>query len=84
MLRANSVPRSHDALLEKRESGFDGVGVNVAPDVDPTAVIDRLVPRAGYSAALHCERIGCQIVRDNHVHVPADVLADVLGPFPRA
>ena len=31
MLCADFVPASHDAALEKRECGFDGVGVNVSP-----------------------------------------------------
>ena len=29
MFRANPVPRTHDAAFKKRESRFDGVGMNV-------------------------------------------------------
>ncbi len=45
MFGANSVPRSHDATFEKREGGFDGVGVNVSHDVHAGTVVNLFVAR---------------------------------------
>ena len=79
MLCGDFVPRPHDAALEQAESGFDGISVDIPHDVDPVAVIDRFVPRSRYSAPLHSERVGCEIVRNNHVHIFTDVFADKLS-----
>ncbi len=79
MLRADSMPCAHDAALEQAD-GFDGVGVGVSHNINPAAVINRFkVVCTGYSAALHCERVGCEIIRHNHIHVTAHILADVAG-----
>ena len=40
MLRADLVPRPHDAPLQERERILDRVGVNVTHDVDLAPVID--------------------------------------------
>jgi hypothetical protein len=82
MLWANPVPRSHNAALEKRESRFNGVCVNVAHDINLATVVDGLVPRSGDSSALHCEGIGCEVIGDNHVYIAAYILADVGQSFP--
>jgi hypothetical protein len=34
MLGANPVPCAHDAALQKRECGLDGIRMNVAHDID--------------------------------------------------
>jgi len=42
MLCADSVPGSHYAAFEKGESGFDGVRMNIAHDIDTGTVTDGL------------------------------------------
>ena len=74
MLCTESVPCSHDAAFEKRESGFDGIGVNIPHDIDTTAVLNRLVVFVsglldGYGVS------GC-VIRHNHVHILADIFAN--------
>jgi len=76
MLRRNFVPRSHDAALEQRESGFDGIGVNVAHDVTSRAVIDGLVILA--SGFPHGGDVRNVVIGENDFHIFADILADVL------
>ena len=43
MFRADLMPRSHDAALEKREGRFDGVSVNVPVNVDMAFVSNGFV-----------------------------------------
>jgi hypothetical protein len=43
MFGGNLMPCTHDATLEKRESGFNCVRVNVAYDVQARTVANRLV-----------------------------------------
>ena len=43
MLCRHTVPRSHNAALQEREGRFHGVRVNVAANVNPFSVLDRLV-----------------------------------------
>lgn len=74
MLRAESMPCSHDAALEQAESGFDGVGVNVSHDIHPATVLDGFVILV--SGLLNRYRIRGSIVGHNHVHILADILAD--------
>jgi len=77
MLRGNLMPCSHDAALEKRECGFDGVRVNVAIDVTSRSVVDGLVILA--SSFPHGGDVRNVVIRENHFHVFADILADVLS-----
>ncbi len=74
MLRADSVPRSHDAAFEQGERGFDGVRVYIAHDVDAAAVLNRLV--IFVPGLLDRHGIRGSIVGHNHVHIFADVFAD--------
>lgn len=75
MLGGQPMPRSCDTTLEQAESGFNGVGMNVSHDVHPGIVIDSLVI---LSASLsHGGDVGHMVVRENHVHVLADILAAV-------
>ena len=43
MLRGNLMPRSHNAALQKTESGFDCIGMNIPDSVDALAVNNLLV-----------------------------------------
>lgn len=77
MLCANMVPSSHDATLQKRERGFDGVRVNVALNVDFHLMANRLV------LSLLAEfpggaAVGQVLVRKEHVYIFADIFRDVL------
>jgi len=76
MLRADAVPRSSDTALEKRKRRFDCVGVDVSDDVSARTVIDCFVA-VGLSEFFHCELIRCVVVGKDHVHILADVLADI-------
>jgi len=76
MLGANPVPRSHDAALEKREGGFNRIGVNVSHDIHARTVINLFVIRSfGFPHGRFVR--GC-IISENNFHVLADILADVL------
>jgi hypothetical protein len=79
VLGADLVPSSHDAALEKRERRFNGVGVDVAHDIDAAAVLDGLVPDSRNVGVFHCKGIGGEVIHEDHVHILANVLADVLG-----
>jgi hypothetical protein len=74
MLGANSVPRSHDSTLEKREGRFYGVGVNLSDYVNFLAVIDLPVSRRKFT---HRTGISGKIIGNEYVHILADILADV-------
>lgn len=78
MLCAESMPRSHDAALEKRESRFDRVGMNVSHDVHAGTMIDFLVLTYPLGFA-HCSIILRCIIRENDFHILGDILADVLS-----
>ena len=75
MLDAHAMPRSHDAALEQRESGFDGVGMHVSVDVLPR-VIDGLVDFL--SILIESPRIDSRFVGNDHFHIFANVLRDYL------
>ena len=77
MLCRDFVPRSHDAALQERECGFDGVGVNVAINVDLSFVLDRLVTLCEPNR-FHRTGIGVELIRHDHVHVRAHIFTDVL------
>lgn len=79
MLCADMVPSAHHAALKERESVFDGVCMNVSYDIDFFGVID--CPVFGRWNARSFDRgwIGGIVIGKDHVHVFADVFADVLG-----
>ena len=76
MLGTNLVPCAHDSALEKREGGFDGIGVNVSHDVHARTVINLLVICA--VRLPHGRFIGGMVVCEDYFHVLGDVLADIL------
>jgi hypothetical protein len=75
MLRADLVPTSNDAALQKRKRGFHGVRMNVCPDphVFFMGVIHRLVlvPADG-------RLIAGQFVGNDYIHICANIFLDVL------
>ncbi len=77
MLGANPVPRSHDATLEKRESGFDRIGVNVSHDVHARTVVNLFV--VGPLSLPHGGIIRGSVVGEDYFHILGDVLSDVLS-----
>ncbi len=81
MLRADSVPRTHDASLEKRECGLDRIGVNISLGIDAKFVSDGLVPAIFPNVPCRAS-ISLPIIRVQDVYIFADVLADIL--FERA
>lgn len=83
MLRADFMPRSENAALQEREGRFNGVGVNVAANVDAELVHDSLVPvtvprSTGGTAILP------EIIRHKNLAIVRDVLSDVLFEGSRA
>jgi len=79
MLRADLVPRSHDAALEEREGGFNGVRVDISAHVFFRFVVDCLVLPAVDASFNHGRWIASQFVSDHDLHVGADIFLDVLG-----
>src|SRR5579863_10320871 len=75
MLGAQSVPRAHDAALEQREGGFDGIGVNVSHDIAPCCVIDGLVILA--SSFPHGGNVCDVVIGENDFYIFTDILADI-------
>src|ERR1700733_1283169 len=71
------MPSSTDTPLKQGEGAFHGVRVNVSDGIDLLAVIDSLVFYSWDPSPLHCEGIRCEVVREDHVHVFADVLSDI-------
>jgi len=67
------MPRASDAPLEKRESRFDGVSVNVAMHIFPR-VVDSSVFFAAHRT--ESERIDGRFVRDNDFRVPTNVIVN--------
>lgn len=78
VLRADAMPRANDAALQKRERGFNCVGVDVALRVDAEFVPDGLVPSV-FADMLCRALVSAPIIGVQDVHVFADILADVFG-----
>ena len=77
MLCGNLMPRSHDAALEQRERGFDGIGVNVAHNVHAGTVVDFLVVRSlGFP---HGSIVRGCVIGEDDFHILRDIFADVLS-----
>lgn len=76
MLRADSMPSSHDAALQERECRFHGVGMRVSLDVNFQTVADCLVALR-ISQVLCGASVGIEIIGHENVHILADIFADV-------
>lgn len=76
MFCTDVVPSAHDAALQERERGLNGVGVDHAMYVF-SAVIDGLVGRA--LLPLERPRIDRRFVSHNHFHILTEVLPDNLA-----
>lgn len=77
MLGADSMPCSHDATLEQRESGFHCVGVNVSHDIDAGTVVNFLVIRP--LSLPHGRFVRGGVISENNLYVLGDILADVIS-----
>lgn len=77
MLCADSMPSPYNAPLEKRKSGFDGVGVGVAVNVMSPLVPDSLV-FCGDSHALGDAAIHVKIIREKHLEILTQIFANEL------
>ncbi len=77
MFGTDSVPRSHNAALEQRESRFDGISVNVPHDVHAGTVVDSPVILA--ASLPHCGDIGHMVVSENYLDILTDILSDIFG-----
>jgi hypothetical protein len=77
MLRTDFVPRSHNAALQERERGLDGIGVNVAFGVDAELVANRFVPSI-FPQVFRRAPVCLPIIREKNIDVLADILADIL------
>lgn len=75
------MPRSDDTALQQRECGLDRVGMDFAVNIDLGLVFDGLVALRE-SSSLHSAGIGIEFIGHDHVHIIADILADVLGQRP--
>src|SRR5271170_4441063 len=78
MLCADTVPCSHNAALQETESGLDCVGMNVPLHVNAVFVPNGLVLFCRDSGSLHCEGVRRELIRNYHVYILADVLANEL------
>jgi hypothetical protein len=78
MLRADTMPRSHDAALQETESGFDRIGMNVAVNVDAILVADSFVLRGRNSSSGHCVWVSSELIRHDDINILAHVFADIL------
>ena len=77
MLRTDSMPRSENTALKQAEGRFDGIGVNVALNVNSELVHDPLVFLA-MSCSTCRASILVQIVGHQDFNVIGDILSDVL------
>src|SRR5271165_82207 len=82
MLCANTMPRSNNAALQQRESGFNGVRVHVTDGVDAILVTDRLM-LCQHSGIMQSLRVALKFIGHNHVNVLRYVFANVLRQGPR-
>src|SRR5579872_522817 len=78
MLGADFVPRPDNAPFEQRERGLDGVGVDIAINVDPIFMLDGFVFRSVNSRSDHCLWVASPFVSDEHLDTGRiDIFLDV-------
>src|SRR5689334_8534361 len=78
MLCADLVPSPHNAALQKRECGFNSVGMNVPVNVNLVTMANGFVLSAFYASGDHCFWISWKLIGHHHFNVGADVFLDVL------
>jgi hypothetical protein len=76
MLSAYAMPSANNTTLEKGKCGFNGVGVNVALNVDSHAVPDGLVS-AIFSDLTGSTPVGLVIISEKHINIIGDILANI-------
>lgn len=77
MLCANAMPRTHDAALQERERGFNGIGVDITVNVLPFAVVNHFVVCA--PGLLHGDGMRRKLIGQDYVYVLGDIFFNVLG-----
>lgn len=82
MFCTDMMPRSTNAALEQGERTLNGVCVRVSHNIDSLAVVNRFELAGIHASTLDSGRVGRVIVGEDHVHVFADVLADILRHCP--
>ena len=70
------MPCAHDAALQERECGFDGVGVYVAANVLASLVIDGFM--LVFERSAHRAWIDRELVGNQYVYILANVVVDDL------
>src|SRR5439155_12383473 len=78
MLRADLVPRSHDAALQEAESVLDCIGMDVRSEANIflLGMIHGLMSIAQFSQSLW---VGGQFIGDDHIHILRDIVLDISG-----
>ena len=77
VLGGNAVPRSDYASLQERERVLNGIGMNIAINIDLGLMLDGLV-FVGQGQSLHCGRVGCEFIGHDYVNIRANIVADEL------
>src|SRR5437868_9483247 len=77
MLGRDTMPRSNNSALQKRECVLDSIGVDVTININLALVLDCLVAICE-SSVPHGARIRIELVSDDYIHIAADILANVL------
>jgi len=77
MLRADFVPRSHDASLQERERGFNRIGIDISLCVDVELVPNCFMSPV-FSEMLRRSLVGLKVIGEQDIYILADVLSDVL------
>src|SRR5579859_473851 len=79
VLCAHTMPCSHNAALQKRECGFNGIGVNIAVYVDSILVAYYYMAITVNARLHHGLRISGPVIREHHFNIRRDIFLDVLG-----
>src|ERR1700730_8917410 len=79
MFSRNPMPCSNNPTLEQAKSGFYGICMNVATDVDFVPMAYGLMGAASESRFHHRLGISAPFIGNDYVNVSADIFLDVLG-----
>ena len=75
MLCANAMPSTHDAALQERERGFNGIGVDITVNVLPFAVVNHFVVCA--PGLLHGDGMRRKLIGQDYVYVLAEIFSSM-------